>query len=148
MVPKCANPHSLSQDVEITTRSEIAERAGLPSIVHDEDSHSLKRDLDTLLRDTWADALAKSLSRAKKRRKAVESLKNEDDQLGKDRLHRATFILKYLVAFRLVSGTKYPQHISLDPKPTAPHLYAFAVPECMTCLIISSHQLNRARLRG
>ena len=86
MVPKFANPHSLAQDVEVTTRSEIAERAGIPSIVRDDDSHSLKHDLDALLRDTWADALAKaSLSKTKKRRK-VESHGNEGDQLGKHRL--------------------------------------------------------------
>ena len=69
---------------EVTTRSEIAERARIPSIVRDEDSHSLKHDLDTP--GSWADALAKtSLSRAKKCRK-VESHENEGDQLGKHRL--------------------------------------------------------------
>jgi hypothetical protein len=143
MVPKFANPHLLSQDVEITTRSEIAERAGLPSIVHDEDSHSLKRDLDSLLRDTWADVLAKSLSRAKKHRRAVESHKTEDGQLGKNRLHRSTFVLKHPVAFRLVSRT-YPQYISLDPKPSAPPVYVSAVPGCTHV----SHHLTSSKEPG
>ncbi|KAG8213222.1 hypothetical protein J3R82DRAFT_11687 [Butyriboletus roseoflavus] len=105
MVPTFANPHSLSQDVEITTRSEIAERAGPGGFTSvDENSHSLKRNLDNLLRDTWADALAEtcgSPSRVKRHAKTAEICKNVDDQL----------------AFRLVSSMKYPQRISLDPKP-------------------------------
>lgn len=84
MVPKFANPHSLSQEAEITTRSELAERARFNFIAHEEDSHSLQRDLDNLLRDTWADALAEtsSLPRAKKNRETTESSKNEDGHLG------------------------------------------------------------------
>ena len=85
MVPNFANPHSLSQDVEITTRSEIAERTGFTSVVYDENSDSLKRDLDNLLRDTWAETLAETCSpRAKKHLKAASEVrKNEDDQLGR-----------------------------------------------------------------
>jgi len=118
MAPKFANPHSLSQDVEITTRSEIAEQAGFTFIAHDEDSHSLQRDLDNLLRDTWADALAEtsSLSRAKKHRKTTESQKNEDGYLGEAPLRRATLVLKHPIVFRLVSSVKHPQRISLDLK--------------------------------
>ena len=86
MVPKFANPHSLSQNVELTTRSNIAERAGITSIVHDEDRQSLKRDLDTLLRDTWAEALAETSSPKKLRNMAV-SHETEEDQLGMDLFH-------------------------------------------------------------
>lgn len=86
MVPKFANPHSLSQDMENTTRSEIAERAGLTSVVYDEASRSLKRDLDNVLRDTWVDVLAEisGPSGAKKHRKTAESCEGGDSQLGKD----------------------------------------------------------------
>lgn len=126
MVPKFANPHSLLQDVEITTRSEITERAGLTFVDYDEDSRSLKRDLDNLLRDTWGDALAdtSSPSRAKKHRKTTES--SENGQLGKDFLNRETLVLKHPPAFRLVSSMKRPQHISLDPKPPPPPVYVSA----------------------
>ncbi|KAI9567324.1 hypothetical protein HD554DRAFT_985928 [Boletus coccyginus] len=98
MVPKFANPHSLSQEAEITTRSD----------------HSLQRDLDNLLRDTWADTLAEtsSLPRAKKNRETTESSKNEDGH----------------VVFRLVSSVKHPQRISLDPK--LPPLSASRDPDC------------------
>ncbi|KAF8121810.1 hypothetical protein EV363DRAFT_1362434 [Boletus edulis] len=61
MVPKFANPHTLVQDVEKTTRSDIAKRAGFIPSVRDEDTtHALKRDLDASLRDTWADTLAET----------------------------------------------------------------------------------------
>lgn len=79
MVPKFANPHSLSQAVERTTR---AERAGFTANVRDENSHSLKRDLDTLLRDTWADVLAEA-SRAKRPRNVATGHQDEDEQLSK-----------------------------------------------------------------
>jgi len=102
MVPKFGNPHSLSQDVEITTRSEIAERAGVVSASHGEDNQSLKRDLDNMLRAIWADTPTETSgpSKAKKRRKIITE--NKDDKPA---------------LFRLVSNTSYPRHICLDPKP-------------------------------
>lgn len=147
MVPKFANPHSLSQDVEIITRSEIAQRAGFTSVVHDENSHSLKRDLDNMLRDTWADSLADASrpSRAKKHRKTAESRQNEDGQLGEDLLHSGTLVLKHPIAFCLVSSMKCPQHIFLDPKPSSLVVYVhICVPDCYG----ASHNLTRSRGPG
>lgn len=83
VAPKFANPHSLSQDVERTTRSDIAQRAGLTSIAHDEVYHTLKRDLDTLLQDTWADAFAEASNLSRRARKH-RNIADEDDQFGKD----------------------------------------------------------------
>lgn len=142
MVPKFANPHSLSQDVEMITRSEIAQRAGFTSIGHDENSHSLKRDLDNMLRDTWADALSEASrpSRAKKHQKIAESHLNEDDQFGRDLLPSGTLVLKRPIAFRLVSSMKCPQHIFLDPEPSFPPVYVYD-PGCHGV----SHNLTRSR---
>lgn len=127
MVPNFANPHSLSQDVEITTRSEIAERTGFTSVVYDENSDSLKRDLDNLLRDTWAETLAETCSpRAKKHLKAASEVrKNEDDPFM---LTEGRRFSKHPIAFRLVSSMRYPQHISLDSKPPSSLVYVFHYP--------------------
>ena len=129
MLPKFASPHALSQGVELTTRSEIAGRGGFTSTVpaSDEESRSLKRrDLDNLLRDTWADALAEtsSPSRAKQRRKTGEGHNNDHDQLGEDDLRLGkVLVLKYPIVFRLLSSMKRPQCISLDPKPLSLLVY-------------------------
>lgn len=120
MLPKFANPHSLSQDAEIITRSEVAKQVGCTRVVDDEESHSLKRDLDNLLQDTWADVLAHTFSppKAKKRRKTAEN-RTEDSQLGRDPApgNGASLV------FRLVSSMKRPQYISLDTKPLPPPVY-------------------------
>ncbi|KAF8841250.1 hypothetical protein BDN67DRAFT_967448 [Paxillus ammoniavirescens] len=56
MIPKFTNPHSLSLGFEITTRAEHVEQTGIAaSVAHDENTHSLKRALDDLLRDRWID---------------------------------------------------------------------------------------------
>ncbi|KAF8440301.1 hypothetical protein L210DRAFT_3539198 [Boletus edulis BED1] len=114
MVPKFANPHTLVQDVEKTTRSDIAKRAGFIPSVRDEDTHALKRDLDASLRDTWADTLAETshLPRGKKHRNTSDGRDDRDEQ----------------IVFRLLSTMKQPQHISLDPK--RPHLPVSRPPDC------------------
>lgn len=138
MVPKFANPHSLSQDVEIITRSEIAERAGFTSIVHDGNhSHSLKRDLDNLLRDTWAVALAEtfSSSRANKHQKTGERHIHEDGQPDRDP-----------IAFRLVSSMKCPQQIFLHPKPPSLLVYVSTSPSDLRYFTISPASTDQESL--
>ncbi|KAG9315077.1 hypothetical protein JVU11DRAFT_4189 [Chiua virens] len=120
MLPKFANPHLLPQDVEATTRAEIAQQRGLTCVAHDTDveGHTLKRDLDNLLRNTWADALADVYcpSRNRKHRKIAERPGVMDDLP--------------LVEFRLLSSMKQPQQLSLDPKPPPPSTYVPPTSEC------------------
>ncbi|KIJ14226.1 hypothetical protein PAXINDRAFT_100211 [Paxillus involutus ATCC 200175] len=127
MIPKFTNPHSLSLGFETTTRAEHVEQTGIAaSVARDENTDSLKRALDDLLRDTWVDGPG-SCSRIKKRRRTEANHEHEDDKL----------------VFRLVSSMKHPQCISLEPKPPPPP--KTKEPDCEDSAAQAEERMKRAR---
>ncbi|KIJ66733.1 hypothetical protein HYDPIDRAFT_26159 [Hydnomerulius pinastri MD-312] len=130
MIPKFANPHSLSLGTEITTREEHIQQTQIASTcAQDEETNSLERTLDDLLRDTWSDALAQVSSppKRKKRRKANENHQDEEEKL----------------MFRLVSSMKQPQYISLEPEAPPPPITR--EPECEDTITEAEERMKRAQ---
>ncbi|KAH7928257.1 hypothetical protein BV22DRAFT_218921 [Leucogyrophana mollusca] len=106
MIPKFANPHFLVQATEPVSRATLYGDEGVDEHGIDEnETKSLKRKLEDILQSVLGDSVATTSSRPKKRQRGAEQIEGTPENTA---------------LFRLLSASRQPQLISLEPPPPPP----------------------------